>query len=606
MQPTVRFPAFIEGVCLLLLITAFGLIEVLIGGTRMIFSLPTYALLGVIGLLTLFVLRVPKPTPSQACLVATALFFAYIIGRAVLSPAPYIARGDLYSVLGGLVVYLFVAFVFTSGKQRMSFVVFLLLIGIAHAFIGAVQFRDGNNFMPISWLQRFDYESRASGFYICPNHLAGYLEVVAILGLSIVCWSRWPVWSKMLIAYGVAICYVALILTGSRGGYLSTGTSLLVFALLSLLVLRRASGGLFWKVGGAGAAAVVLVGFVVVLGVGKSRFLTGRAQNTFDTTNMRLELWKAALEQWHLNPIFGTGSGTYLFYGRQFRSENMQMDPVWVHNDYLQLLAEYGLVGFVGMLLFVGVHLWRGGYSFRRLGPKRVAVSPRLLSNALALNVGALAAVSSYLVHSVVDFNLHIPANLLLMAFVVGLLANDGVVRGDSLPAVTPRAQIWWRMALPVLAAVLLAQSARLLPSEYFAERSRAAMRDGHCVASINFAHRGIAWDPQNPDLHFYLGLARQGQGDRMEDERARRSFYGDAVKAFEQARAILPQEKLYAVELATALDAVGRFEDAERVFSEALQLDPRAVCLRKSYEGHLRLWAGTGTAADAPAEPIP
>ena len=599
MESTGRLSALTEGLCFALLLVAFGAIEVLIGGTRMVFSMPSYALLGVMGVLCAFLLRQPKPAASKVCLIAAVVFFGYIIARAVLSPVPYIARSDLYSVLAGLVVYFFVACIFTSGKQRMWFLLFLLVIGIAHTFVGAVQFRDGNNWMPISWLQRFDYHSRASGFYICPNHLAGFVEVVGILGLSIVCWSRWPVWSKLLIGYGIAICYVALILTGSRGGYLSTATSLLVFTLLSLLVLRQTSTGLFWKVAGAGALAAVVVGLGVYYAVGRSQFLMGRAQNTFETTNMRLELWKAAQEQWQLNPIFGTGSATYLFYGRQFRSPNMQLDPVWVHNDYLQLLAEYGAVGFVGMLLFVGVHLWRGGYNFRRLGPKRVAVSPRLLSNALALNIGALAAVSSYVVHSVVDFNLHIPANLLLMAFVFGLLANDGVTR-ESAAAPAPAGQFWWRVALPVLGVVLLVECARLLPGEYFAERSRAAARDGKFVASIVYARQGLEWDPKNPDLHFYLGLARLGQGDRMTDPRAKQSFYVDAIKAFEHARALVPQEKLYVLELATTLDAVGRFEEAEWAFYDALQLDPKSTSLQKYYEGHLQLWAGTAAPAAA------
>ena len=606
MESTDRLSALTEGLCFILFIAAFGTIEVLIGGTRMVFSMPSYAMLGLLGVLAIFLIRTVKPAPSKACMVATALFFAYIIGRACLSPSPYIARSDLYSVLAGLVVYFFVACIFMSARQRMFFVLFLLVVGIAHTFVGAVQFRDGNNFMPISWLQRFDYESRASGFYVCPNHLAGYLEVVAILGLSIVCWGRWPIWSKLLVGYGVAVCYVALILTGSRGGYLSTGTSLVVFALLSLLILRHTSGGLFWKIGGAGAAAAIVAGLAVFYGVGKSQFLSGRAQNTFETTNMRLELWRGALEQWQLNPIFGTGSGTYLFYGRVFRTESVQLDPVHVHNDYLHLLAEYGVLGALGMLLFVGVHVWRGAYNFRRLGPKRVAMSPRLLSNALALQVGGLAAVSSYVVHSVVDFNLHIPANLLLLAFVFGLLANDGVLR-ESAPAVAAaRGHLWWRWTLPVLGVILLVQSARLLPGEYFAERARQAERDGKFVAAIGFAHKGLEWDPKNPDLHFYLGLARQSQGDRMSDGRARASFYTEAIKAFEQARSLVPQEKLYVLELATALDAMGRFEEAEWAFYDALQLDPKSISLRKYYEWHLRLWAGTAPPAEAAGESGP
>jgi tetratricopeptide (TPR) repeat protein len=320
---------------------------------------------------------------------------------------------------------------------------------------------------------------------------------------------------------------------------------------------------------------------------------------------MRLELWKAALEQWRLNPVFGTGSNTYMFYGRQFRSESVQQDPIWAHNDYLHLLADYGLIGFIGMLVFVGVHLWRGGYSFRRLGPKRVAVSPRLLSNALALNIGALAAVSSYVVHSVFDFNLHIPANLLLMAFVFGLLANDGVIR-DNAPATAPAGQVWWRIALPALGVILLVQCARLLPGEYFAERARAAARDGHYLKSITLARQGIEWDRKNPDLHLYLGMARVGQGEQMRDPRARASFYTEAIKAFEEACSLVPQEKLYVLQLAAALDGVSRFEEAEWAYYKALQLDPKSASLRRYYEGHLQLWAGTPPAADAPAEAAP
>ena len=53
--------------------------------------------------------------------------------------------------------------------------------------------------------------------------------------------------------------YLGLILTGSRGGYLSTIFSLAVFAVLSLAVLRRASGNLFWKIGGAGIVVAIIL-----------------------------------------------------------------------------------------------------------------------------------------------------------------------------------------------------------------------------------------------------------------------------------------------------------------------------------------------------------
>ena len=108
----------------------------------------------------------------------------------------------------------------------MSILVALIVVALVQVGIGAVQFRSGNNFMLIPFLQRFDYGRRASGFYVCPNHFAGLLEVIGIFCVSLVCWSRWPLWAKLLVGYAGLVCYVGLALTGSRGGYLGASVSL--------------------------------------------------------------------------------------------------------------------------------------------------------------------------------------------------------------------------------------------------------------------------------------------------------------------------------------------------------------------------------------------
>src|SRR4029077_18075265 len=152
----------------------------LIGGARLLFSFPAYGLLAAMSILALVAIGRPKPQPNQMCLLSSAIFFGYVLARAILSPVEYLARPDIYSVLGCLLVYLFVACLFTDAKQRTWFLFFLLALATAHVVVGALQFRDGNNFMPFSFLQRYDYGRRASGFYICPNHLAGLLEVLGI------------------------------------------------------------------------------------------------------------------------------------------------------------------------------------------------------------------------------------------------------------------------------------------------------------------------------------------------------------------------------------------------------------------------------------------
>lgn len=604
-----RFPVRNRGVEIFaaaLLGLALAGIQVLVGGTRLLFSLPAYSLVAVAGLVSLLALRRGRPAPDQLCLGSAVIFFGYIIGRGIFSPVVYLARVDIYSVLGGLLVYFLVATVLTSAKTRGWLLFFLLLVACVHVGIGAVQFRYDSNFMLISWLQRFDYGRRASGFYACPNHLAGFLEVIAIFGLSLVCWGRWPVWSKLLILYAVAVCYLGQALTGSRGGYLSVVASLIVFGVLSLIALRQTSPSLFWKACGVSLVGAIAAGALALSLLHRSDYLTDRANNVIDKGNIRLLLWEAAVDQWKLEPIFGTGSGTYRYYGRQFRRPEVLQDPIYVHNDYLQLLAEYGVIGAATFLFFAGCHLRRGWLEFQRLGPKRMAVSARLLSNGLALNLGAIAALAAYLVHSVFDFNLHIPANVLLLAFVFGVLANSGWPREAAIIPPPQRAQVLWRLVLPLIALIVLAQSARLLPGEYLTERARTALRDHHPASAIYYALQGLEVENKNPNLYEYLGRARLSHAEAMANPQAARSFYRDALEPFQAALALAPNDETFVLDVGFALDGQDRFAEADPFFRRALQLDPNSRYVRKFYEAHLDRWRQEGSKPQAPKPPAP
>jgi O-antigen ligase len=589
-----------------LVASALVLIQILIGGTRLIFSLPSYAILAAAALLTLLLVREPKARPAQICLISSVIFFGYILLRAVFSPMAYTARPDIYSVIGGLVVYWFIALVCTSAKSRSWIVIALLGLALVHVLIGVIQFRDGKNFMLIDFLQRVDYGRRASGFYVCPNHLAGALEVIGIFGTSLVCWSRFPIWGKLLIGYATGVCYIGVLLTGSRGGYASAMMSLLVFAVLSLLILRRAGTRLFWSIGGIGVLVALIFGGGALLLIKKSDYLADRTHNALSTAPVRLDLWHAAIEEWKTAPLLGTGSGTYLYYGRMFRTERMQQDPVEAHNDYLHLLAEYGAVGGALFLFFLLPHLRNGYREFQRLGPKRIVVSNQLTSNSLALNLAALSAIAAYILHSFVDFNLHIPANVLLMAFAFGILANAGVAR-EAKESGAPMSILAWRAILILTGAFLGVESFRLLPGEYFAERARSAQRDNHSEGAIRFAMRGLETEKQNPFLYQYLASAKLTLCDSAPDTFEKTPCYEDGLAALQKARDLAPWDRTFLVPLALTYDALGRYSEAEWIFHEAQHWDPRSIYLNEVYKYHLSQWQNphppTESAGPAEAE---
>src|SRR4051794_6928757 len=73
-----------------LLVLGLSVAQVLIGGTRLLFSLPAYGLIGLTALLALFAVRRVRTEPSHLCLLPTVLFLGYVLIRAFLSPVDYL------------------------------------------------------------------------------------------------------------------------------------------------------------------------------------------------------------------------------------------------------------------------------------------------------------------------------------------------------------------------------------------------------------------------------------------------------------------------------------------------------------------------------------
>lgn len=576
-----------------LLAAGLALLQALIGGRVQLFSFPGYCLIGAAALFAVATVSRANTRADLFCLGGTAVFFGYLLLRALFSPA-YFARPDLFSVVGALAVYGLTVAVFTSSAARSVILASLLSFALVHVLVGMIQFSRGDNFMLIAFLQRADYGQRASGFYVCPNHLAGLLEVLGIFGVSLACWSRWPLWSKLLVGYGSVVCYAGVALSGSRGGYLSVMASLVAFGLLSLFVVRSARPKGWLKFGAGGLAAFAALAGVAALLIHQSGFLSQRVADIIDTKNTRIDLWQAALQQWQLQPVLGTGSGTYRFYGRQFRTQTMQSDPVDVHNDYLHLLCEYGVVGSVGFLLFFFAHARHGGRTIRVFA-SRIADNPvAVLSTRLALYIGALCAIAAYVVHSVVDFNLHIPANAMLLAFVFGIVANPGISRGPGSPR--PFFTIVPRVATALLAIILLIQCARLFAGEYYAERARTALRDENPTASIELANKALRHEDRNPEIFFYLGralIASSREGDQSEE---RAPVYERALAAFQEAHRLAPLDGTYLLELAFTYDEMGRFAEAEQAYGLARSRDPRSLAVAQLYQAHLEAWEKVGS----------
>ena len=555
-----------------LMAVALAIAQVLMGGTRLLYSIPTCLVMALAGILSAW----PRTRVSQSarliCLCTTVLFCVYLLARNYFSPVNYLARHDFLIITGSLTVYLLVALFLDRSKYRLWIFYSLLGLAVGHAVIGAIQFKRGDQFMLLPWIHRTDVQWRASGFYISPNHFAGLMEVITILSLSVVVWSNVRTSVKILIGYFGACCLLGLALSGSRGGYLSFSFALVVFAGLSLAAYRAGRFGKFMP------ALLVIIGSLVALGVvgwiliAQSGVLQARVAATYDPENMRWYLWRAALEQFHLQPVWGTGSGTYLYYGRMFRPAVVQNDPINVHNDYLHLLAEYGLAGAATFSLFFLSHIIAAVRNVLLLA-KEHASSWDKRANQLALQIGATSSIAAYIVHSIVDFNLHIPANAFLMAWIFGMVGNPVILVSRASSALRNGVIVSARVVVVVAAIALIAFGIPKLPGEWYAERARVAIRDYQLADARAFAEEALKYEKRNPDIYYYAGealreMSVQGMGSGQ-------LLAQQALAMFQGALAQFPQDVRCRLKLAQTYDSLREFTLAEGQLEQAAKLDP-------------------------------
>jgi hypothetical protein len=273
----------------------------------------------------------------------------------------------------------------------------------------------------------------------------------------------------------------------------------------------------------------------------------------------------------------------------------MPTDPIHAHNDFIELLAEYGILGLITAVIFLETHLRSGWNALTGRLSQGVDLQDTG-SNSLALTVGALSAGAACLTHSLLDFNLHMPANVLTAGFLFGLLATPGE---GSEAAATDSPEPGWppflRLALPTVGILLVLRIAPTAPAEFYAERVRAILSDWHRSVSAEpdieiaaLARRGLAWDPRNPELHFAIGEANSTQGDLATDPAEQRKFDEQSLEGYGKALALAPGNVNFVLALGAALDNLERFSESDPLFARALQLDPNGGATHARVANHL------------------
>jgi O-antigen ligase len=276
------------------------------------------------------------------------------------------------------------------------------------------------------------YLGMATGTFVNRNHLAGYLEICLAVGIGLMVaqLSDTPAtnWrdrarsflqtmlsTKALIRLGLVVMVIGLVLTRSRMGNTAFFVSMLVAGFFYIVFVRRLTRGtvIFF-------ASLLLIDLLVVGNFFGIEKVAERMQQAAVDGDMRSDLSRDTLAIVGDYPLTGTGAGSFFSVFPMYNTGELEFGfAKHAHNDYLEFVTDLGLFALVLLAFSVLLSLWQG---IRAQLERR----DRLMQG---MGFAATMAIIALLIHSISDFNLHIPANA--STFVV-ILALGWVSRNVS------------------------------------------------------------------------------------------------------------------------------------------------------------------------------
>jgi O-antigen ligase len=310
-----------------------------------------------------------------------------------------------------LTVFFAALLVFINSAKRIQKLVYVITIfGFVYAFFAILQ-----SVLSPSKIYGI-YESRFGspfGSFVNRHNFAAFIEMAISLPLGLMFVGAIKKDRRLLYITAIGLMGIALLLSGSRGGFVAFMAQIIFLVILT--VKAKNSGQIAFKVGlGVVLVAAITAGSFFVGGESSlTRFAETAASN--DITADRSHIWNVTLRVIVDNLPFGAGLGAFGVAYTPFDTMSGLERVEQAHNDYLQVLADAGIIGliiagfFVFRLFRQGIQNAKTENTFRR-----------------GVMVGALAGCFAIFVHSIFDFVLHTTAISVMFLTLVSLVVAGG------------------------------------------------------------------------------------------------------------------------------------------------------------------------------------
>ncbi len=307
----------------------------------------------------------------------------------------------LLRLLGYVGVYYLIANNYDR-RMRRRLIGLIICIGAGISLYGLLQYF---GVFPHAWWCPRDF---LAATYVNHNHFSGYLELVIPVAIgALIHYNRsMSAVVKLILIEALAVIIAAFIFAQSRGAWISLAISLILMNII--LVKKRLLAGKSIPI------LILLIILIFSFAYVKSEFVSERMDILARITEgeasieTRFRVWQGTVGMIRDNPLTGTGLGSFVWVFPRYRPQGLNTRTYYAHNDYLHMAAEMGVLAPLIMTWLLVTVIGRG---LLKMGSHPVV---------LGCSIGML----SLALHGLVDFNFHIPANMLLFtvyaAFVIG------------------------------------------------------------------------------------------------------------------------------------------------------------------------------------------
>ncbi len=349
------------------------------------------------------------PLLAFCCIGALQLLFH-------ITSYPFLTRTELLRAGACWIVFFLATQAFQSRGELQQLAWFLVLFCFAVSLLAIIQyFTSGDE---IYWFRQVASGVKPFGPFVNRNHFGGFVELTLPTGLALLMLRGVKRELVPLTTILILVPISAVVLSSSRGGIV--GVAVEICVLTAFRLSRLSSEKLrMAPVAAAVIAAVLLIGWVGAANA-VARFLPKTATGV--SFGKRAAMARGAIDIFLAHPISGCGLGTIVAVYPRYETMYDGKLVDHVHDDYAETLAETGILGGACGIAFLVLLFLNARRNFK-------AEQGRF---SRALHVGAIVAVIGLLLHSFVDFNLHIFSNALLFLLQAFLATAPPVAAGVS------------------------------------------------------------------------------------------------------------------------------------------------------------------------------